>query len=118
MFIRVDVQVPKGLARQVRRHLILTCHGVERGQHNVFRVHLEEVPQGRPRIAASEPIGAQRHQFLTEPTSEHGGQGLHVIGGRHHDASIARQALVDIGHPRFVAGMQHVVPLRIDGVAM
>src|SRR5450755_742155 len=55
-FFRIDSQIFHCLLQHVELDLLFAEQRGQSGQHNMFRVHLEEIPQRGPALAAAETI--------------------------------------------------------------
>src|SRR5450830_441307 len=60
----------------------------QRRQHLVMAIHLKEVTQRRPRITATEAVGAEYGVARVDVRSDHLRHRPHVIGHRHHRCAL------------------------------
>jgi hypothetical protein len=56
--LRIDTQVFGCLLHYFRLDLLFACQGVQRAQHDVFCIHLEEIAERCPILASAETIRA------------------------------------------------------------
>src|SRR5580658_8917726 len=125
-FFRIDAEIADcffqkfradGFARILFRILLIVivplvgffvCQCMQRSQHDVLRIHFEEVSQRSAILAAPETICAERHQLARNPLRDTFRQYLHVIRRGDERASCAFQRLGNVGYFCFLRGMQHV----------
>src|SRR5260370_16366016 len=99
------------------RHHPFVGQRLDRRDHHVMAVDLEELPQRHPVVAATETVGAEAHIALRHERPDLLGEGAHVIR-RCNDRPLATvEAFLYVALARRLRWMKQIPPLGREAVS-
>ena len=114
--VRLDPVLADRLGHDRRLHLAVLLQRMQRRDDHVLGVDLEVTAQRLARVAATEPIGAERDETIGDPARRHVVDGLHPITG-HDDRTLGPlERLRHVGHARLLGRVQTIPALRTQRI--